>query len=306
MSHRGALQGLHLRYREWGPWGDVLTGALTHRNVTDPIVNIAGYRFVDLPDRDDLRDPMLERCMELDLKGTVLLSPNGINFFLAGDGDSVDAFLQNLESDERFRGIPIKISHTDYQPFRRMLVKRKREIISLGMDEIRPSKFTGPHISPTDFKRMLDEEEDIVVLDTRNDYETRVGSFEGAVELGIPSFRDFPEAVEGLPDEYKSKTVVMYCTGGIRCEKASAVMLNAGFDDVRQLEGGILGYFDECGGSHWDGDCFVFDQRVALDHSLEETEIAMCFSCREPLSPEEQRSDEYVIGEHCPYCINMG
>jgi UPF0176 protein len=273
------------------------------RRVNDEIVNIAGYRFVDLPDRDDLRDPMLERCSQLELRGTVLLSHNGINFFLAGARESTDSFMHYLESDDRFVGIPVKISYTDYQPFKRMLVKRKREIISLGMDDIRPSDFTGPRISPTDFKRMLDEDDDVVVLDTRNDYETRIGTFEGAVELDIPSFRTFPRAIESLPEEYKSKTVVMFCTGGIRCEKASAVMLKAGFEDVRQLDGGVLGYFEECGGSHWKGDCFVFDQRVALDNKLDETDIVMCFKCREPLSAVEQNSQQYAIGEHCPYCV---
>ena len=266
------------------------------------IVNIAGYRFVDLPDRDELREPILDVCTEAGLKGTILLSPNGINFFLAGTKESTDFFISHLNADERFASIPIKVSHTEYQPFRRMLVKRKKEIISLGMDDIRPAEFTGPYISPEEFKHMLDDGEEVVVLDTRNDYETRVGMFEGAVELDIASFREFPGAIEDLPDEYRSKTVVMYCTGGIRCEKASAVMLKAGFEDVRQLEGGILGYFEECGGTHWNGDCFVFDQRVALDHQLEETEIVMCFKCREPLSSEEQESNQYVIGQHCPYC----
>ena len=237
------------------------------------IVNIAGYRFVDLPDRDDLCEPMFDVCMKAGLKGTVLLSPNGINFFLAGNKESTDLFISHLNSNERFSDIPIKVSHTDYQPFRRMLVKRKREIISLGMDEIRPAEFTGPHISPKEFKQMLDDGDEVVVLDARNDYETRVGMFDGAVELDIASFREFPEAIRDLPDDYRTKTVVMYCTGGIRCEKASAVMLKAGFDDVRQLEGGILGYFEECGGTHWNGDCFVFDQRVALDHQLEELSL---------------------------------
>ena len=269
------------------------------------IVNIAGYRFVDLPDRDEMREPMLEACMGLGLKGTVLLSPNGINFTLAGTKESTDSFKQYLESDERLEGIEVKVSYTDYQPFRRMLVKRKREIISLGMDEIRPADFTGPHVSPSELKRMMDAKEDIVVMDARNDYETRIGKFQGAVELGVPSFRDLPVAIESLPDEYRSKTIVMYCTGGIRCEKASAVMLNSGFSDVRQLDGGILAYLEEFGGTHWDGDCFVFDQRVALDHNLRESEIEMCFRCREPLSLGEQESEHYVIGEKCPYCATI-
>ena len=266
------------------------------------VLNIAGYRFVDLNDRDELRDPFMNMCTVLELKETILLSPNGINFVLAGSEESVSEFIRYLESDKRFSGIPIKFSRTDYQPFRRMLVKRKNEIISLGKSEIKPSEFTGPYIKPIEFKRLLDGEEDILVLDTRNDYETRIGSFEGSLELGISTFRDFPNAIESIPEEYKSKTVVMYCTGGIRCEKASAVMINAGFEDVKQLEGGILGYFDECGGSYWDGDCFVFDQRVAVDSDLVEADIQMCFKCREPLSVEEQKSEDYVIGEHCPYC----
>ncbi len=269
------------------------------------VFNIAGYRFIDLHDRDELRDPFMNRCTDLGLKGTILLSPNGINFFLAGSEESVSEFIQYLESDRRFSGIPIKFSRTDYQPFRRMLVKRKNEIISLGDSEIKPSEFTGPYIKPIEFKHLMDAKEDILVLDTRNDYETRIGSFEGSLELGISSFRDFPNAIASIPEEYKSKTVVMYCTGGIRCEKASAVMMNAGFEDVKQLEGGILGYFKECGGSYWDGDCFVFDQRVAVDSDLTETDIQMCFKCREPLSLEEQKSEKYVIGEHCPYCAEI-
>ena len=273
--------------------------------MSDQVFNIAGYRFIDLHDRDELRDPFMNRCTDLGLKGTILLSPNGINFFLAGSEESVSEFIQYLESDRRFSGIPIKFSRTDYQPFRRMLVKRKNEIISLGDSEIKPSEFTGPYIKPIEFKHLMDTEEDILVLDTRNDYETRIGSFEGSLELGISSFRDFPNAIASIPEEYKSKTVVMYCTGGIRCEKASAVMMNAGFEDVKQLEGGILGYFKECGGSYWDGDCFVVDQRVAVDSDLTETDIQMCFKCREPLSLEEQKSENYVIGEYCPYCAEI-
>jgi len=269
------------------------------------VLNIAGYRFVDLHDRDELREPFMKKCTSLGLKGTILLSPNGINFFLAGSEGSIDAFIQYLESDKRFSGIPVKFSHTDYQPFRRMLVKRKNEIISLGIPEIKPSESTSPYIKPTEFKQLMDNRQEMLVLDTRNSYETRVGSFEGSIELGISTFREFPEAIESIPEEFKSKTVVMYCTGGIRCEKASAVMMNAGFTDVKQLEGGILGYFEECGGSHWDGDCFVFDQRVAVDTNLLETEIEMCFKCREPLSPDEQKSEYYVIGEHCPYCFQI-
>ena len=267
------------------------------------VVNIAGYRFVDLDDRDELREPFLKRCEDLNLKGTILLSPNGINFSLSGSQESIDEYLKFLESDERFIGIPLKVTYNDYQPFRRMLVRLKKEIISLGMDDIRPSKFTGPNIKPEQFQEMLDKEEEVIVLDTRNDYEVRVGTFKNAIDLNIPSFRDFPEAVSKLPEEYKKKPIVMFCTGGIRCEKASAVMLKSGFENVKQLEGGVLNYFKDTDASHWDGDCFVFDDRVAVDKGLNETDYVMCYSCREPLTKEEVRSPDYKVDDYCPYCV---
>tara|TARA_B100001250_G_scaffold331374_1_gene296482 strand:+ start:416 stop:1255 length:840 start_codon:yes stop_codon:yes gene_type:complete len=270
----------------------------------EKIVNIAGYRFVDLNDRDELRQPFRFICEKLNLKGTILLSKNGINFFLAGNKKSIDSYIEFLESDKRFVNIPLKISYTDYQPFRRMLVRLKKEIISLGLDEVRPAEFTAPNIKPQEFKNMLDNNEDILILDTRNDYETRVGLFENAIDLNLSTFRDFPEAISDLPEEYKTKQIVMYCTGGIRCEKASLVMMNAGFENVKQLEGGILGYFEETDGSYWNGDCFVFDQRVAVDTELNETEYSMCFACREPLTKKERRSNDYKFDSYCPYCVD--
>ena len=267
------------------------------------VVNIAGYRFIDLDDRDELREPFLKRCEDLNLKGTILLSPNGINFSLSGSQESIDGYLEFLESDERFIGIPLKVTYNDYQPFRRMLVRLKKEIISLGMDDIRPSEFTGPNIKPAQFQEILDKEEEVIVLDTRNDYEVRVGTFKNAINLNIPSFRDFPEAVSKLPEDYKKKPIVMFCTGGIRCEKASAVMLKSGFENVKQLEGGILDYFKDTDASHWDGNCFVFDDRVAVDKGLNETDYVMCYSCREPLTKEEVRSPNYKVDDYCPYCV---
>ena len=267
------------------------------------VVNIAGYRFIDLQDRDQLREPFLKRCEELHLKGTILLSPNGINFSLSGSQESVDGYLEFLESDDRFVGIPLKITYNDYQPFRRMLVRLKKEIISLGMDDINPIEFTGPNIKPIELQEMLDNEEEVIVLDTRNDYEVRVGTFKNAIDLNIPSFRDFPQAVSNLPEEFKTKPIVMFCTGGIRCEKASAVMLKSGFENVKQLEGGILDYFKDTDASHWDGDCFVFDDRVAVDKGLNETDYIMCYSCREPLTKDEVRSPDYKVDDYCPYCV---
>ena len=268
------------------------------------IVNIAGYRFVDLDDRDELRQPFRFICEKLNLKGTILLSSNGINFFLAGDKKSINSYIEFLESDKRFIDIPLKISYTDYQPFRRMLVRLKKEIISLGLDEVRPAEFTALNIKPQELKNLLDENEDLLILDTRNDYETRVGLFENAIDLNLSTFRDFPEAILDLPEEYKTKQIVMYCTGGIRCEKAAVVMMNAGFENVKQLEGGVLRYFEETDGSHWKGDCFVFDQRVAVDTELNETEYSMCFACREPLTKQERRSNDYKFDSYCPYCVD--
>jgi len=272
------------------------------RALEDTFVNIAGYRFIDLPDRDELKAPLLDRCLELDLKGTVLLSTNGINFFLAGTQKAIDEYVACLEQDERFRDIPLHISYSEYQPFRRMLVRLKNEIIALGMDEIRPAERTGQYIEPQEFKKWLDDGKEVMVLDTRNDYELRVGTFENAIDLDIKTFRDFPEATQKLEQD-KTTPVVMFCTGGIRCEKASVVMENQGWENVYQIKGGILGYFKECGGAHWNGECFVFDHRVAINAELEESEHVLCFECRNPLSIEEQDSEEYQIEVHCPYCI---
>ncbi len=267
------------------------------------ITNIAGYRFVDLDDREELQAVLRSVCLDLGLKGTVLLAPEGINFFVAGPQTSITAFVSHLDLDERFRAIPLKVSFTDYQPFNRMNVRLKSEIISVGLDHIRPHDFTGEEITPEAFKGMLDRGEFVHVLDTRNAYELRLGTFENAIDLDLRTFRAFPEAVAALPEDMKNEPVVMFCTGGIRCEKASAIMIEAGFTNVKQLKGGVLGYFEAVGGAHWNGDCFVFDQRVAVNPDLIETDVVMCFACREPLSVEEQASPDYVVGTSCPYCI---
>ena len=267
----------------------------------EPFVNVAGYRFVDLPDRDELRQPFRDACEKNRLLGTILLSTEGINFFLCGDQAGIDGFIEYLEQDERFVGIQLKVSHSEKLAFRRMNVRLKNEIISMGMDEIRPADLTGEPISPAEFKQWLDDGRDITVLDTRNDYEIRLGTFDNAVDLNISTFRAFPEAMMNSNLD-KEKTVVMFCTGGIRCEKASAVMLNEGFQDVRQLQGGVLGYFEEMGGAHWDGDCFVFDRRVAVDPEMNVTGAEVCFACREPLTEEELNSPLYVPAISCPYC----
>ena len=267
------------------------------------VVNIAGYKFEPLENPVDLVRMYQQKCDELNLKGTMLISKNGINFSLAGTQQATDTIIAFLEEDNRFLNIPLKVTYSETQPFRRMKVRLKKEIISLGRKDINPRELTGERISPQDLKNLLDNKEDVLVLDTRNEYETRVGKFENAIDLNLDTFRDFPKAIESLPEEYKDKQIVMYCTGGIRCEKASAVMMKAGFADVKQLEGGVLDYFKETGGAYWEGDCFVFDERVALDTELNETDYINCYICREPLSAEEKASPDFKINEYCPYCV---
>ena len=267
-------------------------------------VNIAGYKFQPLKDAAELISLYQKKCDELELKGTMLISKNGINFSLAGTKQAIDKIISFLEQDIRFLNIPLKVTYSKEQPFRKMKVRLKKEIISLGRKDINPLKLSGEKISPQDLKQLLDSKEEVLVLDTRNEYETRVGKFENAIDLNLDTFRHFPNAIKSLPEEYKDKQIVMYCTGGIRCEKASAVMMKAGFTDVKQLEGGVLDYFKETGGAYWEGDCFVFDERVALDTELNETDYIYCFICREPLSAEEKASPDFKINEYCPYCIS--
>jgi len=185
-----------------------------------------------------------------------------------------------------------------------MNVRLKNEIISVGLphfDRIEPLE---GRILPKDLHKKLLNGDDVVLLDTRNTYETRLGTFENAIELNIDNFRSFPKAIEGLDDSYKDKEIVMFCTGGVRCEKASVIMKDAGFNNIKQLEGGILGYFENVGGDYWDGECFVFDKRVALLPDLTETGTTVCFACREPLTPKEQLHPAYVPGKSCSYCID--
>jgi len=266
-------------------------------------LNIAGYKFEQIDSLDTLIPEFQKKCDELELKGSVYLSPKGINFSISGTEENIGKYINFMESDSRFLNIPLKRTYSETQPFRRMKVRLKKEIISLGRDDINPRELTGEYVTPQELLNMYENNEDVVVLDTRNEYETRVGLFENAVDLQLDTFRDFPKAIEQLPEEYKQKQIVMYCTGGIRCEKASAVMLKAGFTDVKQLEGGVLDYFKETGGKYWNGDCFVFDERVALDTDLNETEYIYCYICREPLSAEEKASPDFKINEYCPYCV---
>ena len=267
------------------------------------VANIAAYRFIDLPDRDELRQPLRDLCNSLSMKGTILLAHEGINLFLSASKESCENFLSTLGEDERFADLDVKWSYSDEQPFTRMLVRLKNEIITIRKSEIKPLSYTGPVIESNELKSWYEQKKDFTIIDTRNSYETKFGMFKNAIDLDIRKFTQFEEALSQLPEESKDKPVVMYCTGGVRCEKASVVMLEAGWKEVYQLNGGILRYIEQTGGAHWDGECFVFDRRVCLDSNLDETEAELCFACREPLTPEEQESSDYVIGESCSYCI---
>ena len=222
---------------------------------------------------------------------------------LIADFEKIDIFVEHIKSDERFTDLWVKYSESEDCAFRKMNVRLKKEIISMGDPSVKPHEFTGNHIDPKEFKKWLDEGKEVTILDTRNDYEVRMGTFDGAVDLDIRSFRAFPKAV-AESDLPKDKPVVMFCTGGIRCEKASVVMLKEGYQKVYQIHGGILNYFEETGGAHWDGECFVFDRRVGIDGELNETTSEVCWACREPLTPEQAASPEFVRGVSCPYCID--
>ena len=265
-------------------------------------VNIAAYKFVDLDDLAQRKATLLPLCNELDLRGTILLSLEGINLFLAGERKNVDQFLTTLCSEPEFADLPVKESLSDHQPFSRMLVRLKKEIISMGVQAIRPKEKTSPKLTAKQLKQWLDEGKDLTLYDVRNDYEIEVGTFKNAVPAGIDHFRLFPEATKQLPEETKQKPLVMFCTGGIRCEKAGPLMEEQGFEQVYQLDGGILKYFEECGGDHYDGDCFVFDKRVAVDPNLQETDADQCYACQSVLTAEQQRSPKYQPPHSCPLC----
>lgn len=268
-----------------------------------PVLNISSYLFAPLEDLKPLRDRLRQVCRRLDLRGTILLSTEGINLFVAGEAENIEKLLETLRQVPGLEKLEAKESFTSYQPFHRMLVKIKKEIIAFGIDGIEPARRTAPKLPPAQLKQWLDEGKPLMLYDVRNDYEVKVGTFTGAVPAGIDTFREFPEAVGRLPEESKQTPVVMFCTGGIRCEKAGPFMEEAGFQEVYQLDGGILKYFELVGDDHYSGDCFVFDQRVAVDPQLQESAVAQCFACQTPLTTEEQNSPLYVPGQSCPHCF---
>ena len=270
-------------------------------------VNIAAYKFITFDDTVEKRPVFLEFCKQHNLRGTVILSPEGINLFLAGKQHDIDAFLTWLRADARFADIEVKRSYSEKQPFNRMLVKLKAEIITMKHPLIKPEEGRAPFVDAPTLKRWLDQGHDdngkpVVMVDTRNAFEVDVGTFENTIDYRINKFTEFPQVIAEHKDELNDKTVVTFCTGGIRCEKAAIHMQNIGYNSVYQLEGGILKYFEEVGGAHYQGDCFVFDYRTALNPQLQETATAQCFACRAVVTPREQLSPAYIPGKSCPHC----
>ena len=271
----------------------------------DEVVVAALYKFVTLEDYHALREPLLDACVAAGTRGTLLLAQEGINGTLAGSRQAIDQVLTYLRQDPRLADIEHKESRDDHMPFYRMKVKLKKEIVTMGVDGVDPNQRVGTYVKPAQWNDLVNDPE-VLLIDTRNDYECDIGSFRDAIDPRTTSFRDFPGYVRSQLDTGKHKKVAMFCTGGIRCEKASAFMLNEGFEEVYHLQGGILKYLEEVPSqeSLWVGECFVFDNRVAVDHQLQKGQYDQCYGCRHPITAEDKLSGQYEVGVCCPYCYD--
>lgn len=269
------------------------------------IVVAALYKFVTLEDYKELQKPLLALCEDNGIKGTLLLAYEGINGTVAGSRQAIDNLCTYFNADARFHGLEYKESFADELPFYRMKVRLKKEIVTLGVPGVDPNKEVGEYVAPEDWNEVI-ADPDVVVIDTRNAYEYDIGTFKGALNPNTETFRAFPEFVRKNLDPKKHKKVAMFCTGGIRCEKASSFMLKEGFEKVYHLKGGILKYLENVPQekSLWDGDCFVFDHRTAVVHGLDVSKTETCFGCRHPVSEGDKVSTKYREGVHCPHCFD--
>ncbi len=263
----------------------------------------AFYKFVSLPDHEELRLPLLEFCREQRVMGTILLAPEGINATVSAERRAMDALLARLRSDPRLADLEHKESLAEEAPFHRMKVKLKREIVTMGVPWTSPDIQVGRYVPPEEWNRLISDP-DVVVVDTRNEYEVGIGTFRGAINPHTSSFREFPDFVRANLDPARDRRVAMFCTGGIRCEKATAYLVEQGFREVYHLQGGILKYLEEVprDESLWEGECFVFDQRVTVDHDLAPGTHRACHGCWLPVGPEELLSPHYIEGVCCPRC----
>ena len=277
---------------------------MTNKN---EILVAALYKFVEIDDLLSLQSNLYEICEKNNIMGTILIANEGINGTISGKTNEINQTISLLKSDKRFSNIEIKYSSTDKQPFHRMKVRLKKEIVTIGLPEINPNKKVGTYVKPDDWNDLISDP-NVVVIDARNKYETKIGSFQNALDPETSSFREFPNWVKKFKSykENANKKIAMFCTGGIRCEKASSLMKEEGFEDVYHLQGGILKYLETIDkeNSLWNGECFVFDQRVCLTDELEVGSYKMCFACRMPITEEEMQNEKYIEGISCIYCYD--
>lgn len=266
---------------------------------------ITFYKFVQLNDFAELRQPLAALCQANKIKGTILLAQEGINATLSGTDKDLETVLTHLKQDPRLADLTHKTSWAEEQPFERMKVKLKKEIVTLGQPGVSPTKKVGTYVEPQDWNQVISDP-DVMVVDTRNHYEVDIGTFRGATNPETNSFREFPDYTTEQLDPTKHKKVAMFCTGGIRCEKASSYLLEQGFEQVYHLKGGILKYLEEVPAdeSLWEGECFVFDERVTVQHGLAPGSYAMCHGCGHPISPQDTQSPHYEPGITCPHCYD--
>jgi UPF0176 protein len=269
------------------------------------IVVAALYRFVNLEDYREVRQPLLDFCQAQGIKGTLLLAAEGINGTVAGSRDAIDKLLAYLREDSRLAALDHKESFYSDMPFYRMKVKLKKEIVTMGVEGIDPNEVVGTYVAPEDWNELISDP-DVTVVDTRNYYESAIGSFKGAKDPKTTTFREFPQYVAEELDPDKHKKVAMFCTGGIRCEKSTAFLKQQGFEEVYHLHGGILKYLEEVPKeeSLWEGECFVFDNRVAVNHDLEKGSYDQCHGCRHPITEDDKVSEKYLVGVACPRCYD--
>ncbi len=264
------------------------------------------YNFTRLTDYEQLKEPLQNLCNLYDIKGTVLLAREGINGTVAGTDSAIAKMLAFLRADPRLVGLEHKESRAETMPFYRMKVRLKKEIVTMGVDGVDPNDIVGTYVDPKDWNNLISDP-DVILVDTRNDYEVEIGTFEGAINPDTETFREFPKWVEDHEDELRAKKkVAMFCTGGIRCEKASSYMKKQGYDEVYHLKGGILKYLETVkeDSSLWNGDCFVFDQRVAVGHGLAESDYDQCYACRYPITEDDKNHAHYIKGVSCHRCHN--
>ena len=264
------------------------------------------YHFTKFADHKSLRAPLQAVCDAHGVKGSLLLAHEGINGTIAGTRAGIDAVLKAVRALPGCAELEHKESFASDMPFLRMKVKLKKEIVTLGVPSVDPTAHVGHYVDPQDWNDLITQD-DVVVIDTRNDYEVEIGTFEGAVDPETKSFREFPDWWAKNKDRFHNKRVAMFCTGGIRCEKSTNYLLGEGIEDVYHLKGGILKYLEEvpAENSKWNGECFVFDSRVSVGHGLKEGDYELCYACRMPLAPEDFDRPEYEKGVSCHRCIDQ-